>query len=129
MTPLDMATGALQRRVVQHLLAQAAAAATARDRRRALLQAAHVAAQSRLRPHVGVHITMLRVAAQERNLREVAAQCVRLALTPLGHLTGRLPWGNPGSGDVDAFAPMELRPETEALIRQALRTLATEVPR
>ncbi|MFD2377205.1 DUF3703 domain-containing protein [Ottowia pentelensis] len=40
-----------------------------------------------------------------RDWPEVAGQLLRLALVPLGHLSGRLPIGNPGRATVSAFEP------------------------
>ena len=39
---------------------------------------------------------MLALAARERDVRETAGQLFRILLVPLGHLSGRLPLGNPG---------------------------------
>ena len=39
---------------------------------------------------------MLGLAWRTRDWSEVAGQVLRLALVPLGHLSGRLPLGNPG---------------------------------
>jgi len=72
------------------------------------LERAHVLGQPELRRHWRVHAWMLRVALRRRDAREIAGQLQRLALTPLGHLTGRLPLGNTGGANVDAFAPMAL---------------------
>jgi hypothetical protein len=51
---------------------------------------------------------MLRIALRKRDRREVVGQLLRLVLTPLGHLTGRLPQGSTGGANVSAFAPMAL---------------------
>lgn len=62
---------------------------------------------------------MLRLSFRTRDWPEVAGQLVRLALVPLGHLSGRLPLGNPGRATVSAFKPLPVRPELAALIAQA----------
>jgi hypothetical protein len=62
---------------------------------------------------------MLRLSFRTRDWPEVAGQLVRLALVPLGHLSGRLPLGNPGRANVSAFDPLPVRPELAALIAQA----------
>ena len=49
---------------------------------------------------------MLALAARERDVRGAAGQLFRILLVPLGHLSGRLPLGNPGRATVSAFAPM-----------------------
>lgn len=73
-----------------------------------LLEAMHVLGQSRLGPHARTHALMLSLAWRTRDLREVLGQGLRLLLTPLGHLTGRLPWGNNGRAHVNAFRPMNV---------------------
>lgn len=49
---------------------------------------------------------MLAFAVGLRDWHEVAGQIVRLALAPLGALTGRVPIGNTGRSNVGAFQPM-----------------------
>jgi hypothetical protein len=83
------------------------------------LEAAHVVGQQRLWPHTVTHAHMLRLALRQRDPLEAAGQLLRLALVPLGHLSGRLPLGNPGRATVSAFAPLPVRPELQALIQQA----------
>ncbi|HEY4547472.1 MAG TPA: DUF3703 domain-containing protein [Pedomonas sp.] len=48
---------------------------------------------------------MLSLALKTGNRREVAGQVLRLALAPLGALTGRLPWGNSGRANVSPSEP------------------------
>lgn len=50
--------------------------------------------------------------------REAAGQLFRLALVPLGSLTGRLPVGNTGRARISAFKPMPIPSDLEALISQ-----------
>jgi hypothetical protein len=70
-----------------------------------ILEAAHIWGQEKLGPHWRTHWAMLRRSMAERNPQEAASQLLRLTLVPLGHATGRLPWGNPGTSRVSAFAP------------------------
>lgn len=72
------------------------------------LERAHIVSQPMLGRHMGVHLHMLRFAVRLRQPREIAGQIVRLALAPLGALTGRLPWGNTGRANVSAFRPMPI---------------------
>lgn len=72
----------------------------------AALERAHVLGQRDFGRHLRVHLGMLRLAWAVRDGFEVRGQLLRLALTPLGHLTGRLPPGNTGSSKVSAFEPM-----------------------
>ena len=83
------------------------------------LEAAHVVGQLRLWPHTVTHMRMLRLALRQGNALEAAGQLLRLAMVPLGHLSGRLPLGNPGRSTVSAFAPLPVRPELQALIERA----------
>lgn len=83
------------------------------------LEAAHVVGQLHLRLHLRTHTQMLNLSWRTRDWPEVAGQVFRLALVPLGHLSGRLPLGNPGRATVNAFAPMSVRPELTELITRA----------
>ncbi len=82
-----------------------------------LLERAHVLGQRDSRRHLNVHWRMLRVGWLRRDGREVRGQLLRLLLTPFGHLTGRLPLGNPGSARVGAFAAMPVAPELERVLK------------
>ena len=83
------------------------------------LEAAHVVGQLYLKPHLQTHTRMLGLAFRTRDWPEAAGQLLRLALVPLGHLSGRLPLGNPGRSTVSAFEPMLVRPELAELIARA----------
>jgi len=80
------------------------------------LRRSHVLGQRDFRRHLRVHSLMLLVAWRRRDPREVAGQLLRLALTPLGHLTGRLPEGNSGTADVSAFASQAIPAEIAGLL-------------
>lgn len=82
----------------------------------AMLQRAHVLGQRDAWRHVLVHVMMFRAAWAARDAREAVGQLWRLALLPLGHLTGRLPRGNPGTSDVGAFTPRAIEPELDMLL-------------
>lgn len=70
------------------------------------LKRAHIVSQ----PYLGLHLNnnwdMLKFAIAQRDVKEVFGQVVRLALAPLGALTGRIPIGNTGRSNVSAFHPM-----------------------
>jgi len=102
----------------EHALAAARRSHAAGDFRGALehLERAHILGQRRLGRHMRVHLRMLDAALAMSDRREAAAQVWRLVLTPLGHLTGRLPEGNPGTGRVSAFASMPVPAELSALL-------------
>lgn len=93
------------------------------------LEAAHVLGQHHLKPHLETHARMLGLAVHTNDWVEAAGQLFRLALVPLGHLTGRLPLGNPGRATVGAFKPLPIRPELIALIKQAHAVRFTSVDR
>jgi len=72
------------------------------------LERAHILSQPRLGPHLHIHALMLKLAIRTHDRREVSGQLLRLALAPLGNLTGRIPEGNTGRSNVSAFAPMPI---------------------
>lgn len=72
------------------------------------LERAHIVSQPYLGPHLANHWTMLGFAVDQRDGREVIGQTARLALAPLGSLTGRIPIGNTGRSNVNAFEPMPI---------------------
>lgn len=88
-----------------------------------LLEAAHVVGQTRFGPHLETHGLMLAQAWRHRDAGEMVGQAFRLLLVPLGHLTGRLPIGNPGRTNVSAFKPMPLRSDIAEVIAQAASTI------
>lgn len=71
------------------------------------LELAHVIGQSRFRLHLQVHLAMLGAALRHKDWKETGAQLLRLLLVPPGHLLGRLPAFNPGSGRVGALTPAD----------------------
>lgn len=77
---------------------------------------AHILAQTRLGAHCVSHWRMLAFALQLRDWPEAVGQLLRLALAPLGNLTGRLPSGNTGRSAVSAFAAMHIPPDLRAII-------------
>ena len=79
------------------------------------LERALVVAQDRLGPHCVSHWRMLRLAWR-LDWREVLGQLFRLALAPLGNITGRLPIGNNGRSSVSAFARMAISQELKAVM-------------
>lgn len=86
-----------------------------------LLERAHVLGQREMGSHLRVHLLMLSAAWVLRDGRELRGQLLRLALTPIGHLSGRLPMGNTGASNVSPFEPMALPPDLEPLLRDEER--------
>ena len=80
------------------------------------LERAHILSQPFLRPHLANHWEMLAFAVAQRDAKEVVGQIMRLALAPLGALTGRNPIGNNGRATVSAFQPMPIPDD----LRQAM---------
>lgn len=82
----------------------------------ALLERADVLGQRDVGTHFRVHFRMLDVAMRDRDWREVRGQVLRIILVPLGHLVGRLPFGNTGGANVSAFEPMRVPPDLKRLL-------------
>ena len=80
------------------------------------LERAHIVAQGMLVPHIYSHWRMLRLAVRTSDFRETVGQLMRLALAPLGNLSGRLPIGNTGRSDVSAFVHMEIPADLQAIL-------------
>lgn len=81
------------------------------------LERAHIVAQPRFFLHLSSHLDMLKFAISQRDLREILGQMLRIALVPLGALTGRLPTGNIGRARVSAFAPMPVPDDLQRFLR------------
>lgn len=96
-------------------------ARTANEKLRAWhhLERAHILGQLRFGLHIRSHLQMLGYAIALKDGREIFGQVVRLALAPLGNLTGRLPIGNTGRAHVSAFTPMEISEELQRQIKDA----------
>lgn len=68
-------------------------------------------------------VVYARLLARFRALPRSAPGERWLLLVPLGHLTGRLPIGNPGRAHVSAFRPMAVRADIAEAIAQAGPTI------
>jgi hypothetical protein len=82
------------------------------------LERAHIIAQPQFRMHFRSHAAMLKFAFLRCDIREILGQLLRIALVPLGALTGRLPTGNTGRARVSAFAPMPVPDDLRTYVRQ-----------
>ena len=80
------------------------------------LERIHIITQIFTGLHIASHLQMLRYAWELRDRKEVVGQLFRLALAPIGNLTGRLPYGNTGRSNVSAFQPMKLPADLQAKI-------------
>ncbi len=83
------------------------------------LSAAHIVGQTDFLLHSKVHLIMLQLALHQRNWSEIFGQTFRLSLVPLGHLFQRLPLGNSGRSNVNAFKTMSIEPKIARLIESA----------
>jgi hypothetical protein len=83
------------------------------------LERAHIISQAYLSSHLAIHWEMLKFTVAERETREIIGQIVRLALAPLGSLTGRIPIGNTGRSNVSAFKPMPVPEDLRSIIENA----------
>ena len=72
------------------------------------LERIHIITQIFAGLHITSHLRMLRYAWELRDWKEIVGQFFRLALAPIGNLTGRIPFGNTGRSNVSAFQPMEI---------------------
>lgn len=82
------------------------------------LERAHIVSQPFFSFHLSSHGHMFTFALSVRDWREAAGQVLRLALVPLGSLTGRLPVGNTGRARISPFPPMPIPTDLAALISQ-----------
>ena len=80
------------------------------------LERAHVLSQPFLIPHLRVHGLMLGLAVHGKDVRESFGQVFRLALVPLGALTGRVPRGNTGRSRVSPFRTMPVPQDLRRLL-------------
>ena len=85
------------------------------------LERAHIVAQGMLVPHIYSHWQMLRLAVRTSDVREILGQLARLALAPLGNLTGRLPIGNTGRSDVSAFVHMDIPADLQSILKDQIK--------
>ena len=72
------------------------------------LERAHIISQPLAARHVRTHLTMLRVALANADVREAVGQLFRVVVAGPGSLTGRYPAGNTGGTNVGAFRPMQI---------------------
>lgn len=72
------------------------------------LERAHILAQPWVRPHLAVHVAMLRQGVRERDRREIVGQLIRLIVAGPGSATGKYPTGNTGRSNVSMTQPMPI---------------------
>jgi hypothetical protein len=98
------------RHLISNEMAAYCAARSADDTTEAwsALERAHILSQPYVGLHLANHWAMLTFAASQHDAKEVFGQILRLALAPLGALSGRIPVGNIGRATVSAFKPMPI---------------------
>ncbi len=79
------------------------------------LERAHVLGQRYIQPHYVTHWWMLKCGWQQRSVKEVFGQILRLMAVLPGFLTGWVPLGNTGGANVSAMKPMPLPADLQAL--------------
>ena len=80
------------------------------------LERAHILGQQQFILHMQSHWLMLKLAAEQSDWAEIRGQVLRLLLTPVGHLTGRLPIGNPGSSRYPVLQPLPVPDDLQPLL-------------
>jgi Protein of unknown function (DUF3703) len=83
------------------------------------LARAHIVSQPSLGPHLRVHRMMLGLAVASKDLPEIAGQLLRLTLAPLGHILGRIPWGNIGRATVGIMTPARVPADIAEMYAEA----------
>jgi hypothetical protein len=80
------------------------------------LERAHILGQQQFMLHLQSHWLMLKLAVDQSDWAEIRGQVLRLLLTPIGHLTGRLPVGNPGSSRYPVLEAQPVPDDLQALL-------------
>lgn len=83
------------------------------------LERAHILGQRQFTLHIQSHWLMLKLAVAQNNWPEIRGQLLRLLLTPLGHLTGRLPEGNPGSSRYPVLQAQPVPEDLQAVLSKS----------
>lgn len=77
---------------------------------------AHIVGQQQFILHMHSHWFMLKLASEQVDWTEIRGQLLRLIMTPIGHLTGRLPLGNPGSSRYPLLEAQPVPDDLKALL-------------
>jgi Protein of unknown function (DUF3703) len=80
------------------------------------LERGHILAQRHFFLHLDSHLKMLSYAIALHQRKEIFGQLARLALVPLGNISGRLPMGNTGRSNISAFQPMDIPADLQVLL-------------
>jgi len=83
------------------------------------LERAHILGQQDFMLHWHSHWLMLKLAADQINWPEIRGQVLRLLLTPVGHITGRLPPGNPGSSRYPVLQASAVPDDLQVYLRKS----------
>lgn len=104
------------RSIQTRILIERAWIQTSSEGKWAFLTAAHIVGQLDLKLHLQSHLAMFKLAWIEKHWREFFGQLLRLTLAPLGHVFGKLPLGNTGRANVNAFKVMPVSKDTQTII-------------
>ena len=85
------------------------------------LERAHVLGQYVMGLHLKVHYLMFKWGIQQKDMREIFGQALRLPGTILFTWLNRLPIGNTGGANVSAFKKMEIPKDLNKIIEDASR--------
>lgn len=77
---------------------------------------AHILGQWYVRTHSLAHLGMLRVGWRRRDLREIIGQLLRIPGGMIGSALGRVPRGNTGGSNVNAFGEMPIPPDLRSIL-------------
>jgi len=80
------------------------------------LERGHVLSQAHAFPHLRVHLAMLRIGLQRRDLGEILGQWMRVLFAAPASLLGHYPRGNTGGSNVHPLRSMPIPPDLEALL-------------
>lgn len=80
------------------------------------LERAHLLSQPWAWTHTRVHIAMLRLAARQRDRRELVGQVIRLAVAGPGSLIGKYPPGNTGRTNMGLTETAPIPDDIEAIL-------------
>ncbi|GAA3184755.1 hypothetical protein GCM10017688_44530 [Streptomyces ramulosus] len=83
------------------------------------MERAHILSQPWPWPHTRTHGVMFRLALQDRDVREMLGQLVRLVVAAPGSAAGKYPDGNTGRTRVGINTTMPLPDNLAALLRGA----------
>ncbi|EMK01591.1 MULTISPECIES: DUF3703 domain-containing protein [unclassified Leptospira] len=86
------------------------------------LERAHLIGQYYPIPHTGIHFRMLLFAIDQKDIKEIAGQLIRVSFGWLGSWLNKIPVGNTGGANVPIFQPMPIPEDLLDLLSEADQT-------